>query len=58
MLLGISRKAGFARVEDIRKNKKLLEVYVNSMVATLSGKSGKTKKNYKSPEKLGENGGF
>ena len=28
------------------------------MVATLSGKSGKTKKNDKSPEKSGENGGF
>ena len=28
------------------------------MVATLSGKSGKTKKNYKSLEKSGENGGF
>ena len=29
-----------------------------SMVATLSGKSGKTKKKEKSPEKSGENGGF
>jgi len=28
------------------------------MVATLSGKSGKTKKNDKSPEKSGENRGF
>ena len=28
------------------------------MVATLSGKSGKTTKNDKSPEKSGENGGF
>ena len=34
------------------------QISVYSMVATLSGKSGKTKKNDKSPEKSGENGGF
>ena len=40
---------------NITEHKKTL---VRSMVATLSGKSGKTKKKDKSPEKSGENGGF
>ena len=54
-MIGIAGKA-FARV--ILPRLKILTERVYHMVATLSGKSGKTKKNDKSPEKSGENGGF
>jgi len=36
----------------------LIQVAIEYRVATMSGKSGKTKKKDKSHEKSGENGGF